>query len=196
MAWYCGFHAGGSPHLRSPVRGRRPDLKLPLARDLIRIERRRVARTRLPIWKSGFESPPKRAPRTGTISPRALEVLLHRLEIAALPSAVAVAGVTVGHIAVPHRDRGAARRRLQQHFDLRIRIGGGEFGGAPRLDDAPARLELEIPSGDVAVPHRERGAFLRGDLRLLPAGDLFVAAAAQPSVIDILGACRNKVGYR
>ncbi len=26
--------------------------------------------------------------------------------------AVAVAGVTVGHIAVPHRDRGAARRRL------------------------------------------------------------------------------------
>src|SRR5215471_13931889 len=116
----------------------------------------------------------------GTISPRALEVLLHRLEIAALPSAVAVAGVTVGHIAVPHRDRGAARRRLQQHFDLRIRIGGGEFGGAPRLNDAPAWLEPQIPSGDVAVPHRERGAFLRGDLRLLPAGDLFVAAAAQP----------------
>src|SRR5262245_22524931 len=104
--------------------------------------------------------------------------------------------MTVGHVAVPHRDRGAARRRLQQHFDLRIRIGGGEFGGAPRLDDAPARLELEIPSGDVAVPHRERGAFLRGDLRLLPAGDLFVAAAAQPSVVDVLWACRNKVGYR
>src|SRR5262249_37738713 len=125
-----------------------------------------------------------------------LEVLLHRLEIAALPSAVAVAGMTVGHIAVPHRDRGAARRRLQQHLDLRIWIGGGEFGGSPRLDDPPARLELEIPSRDVAVPHRERGALLRGDLRLLPAGDVFVAAAAEPSVIDVLRACRNEVGYR
>src|SRR5215471_20151486 len=89
----------------------------------------------------------------GTISPRALEVLLHRLEIAALPPAVAVARVAVGHIAVPHRDRGAARRRLQQHLDLRIWIGGGEFGGSPRLDDTPARLELQVPSRDVAVPH-------------------------------------------
>src|SRR5262249_49744059 len=106
-------------------------------------------------------------PRIRTISPRALEVLLHRLEIAALPSAVAVAGVTVGHIAVPHRDRGAARRRLQQHLDLRIRIGGGEFGGSPRLDDPPARLELEIPSRNVAVPYCERGALLCGDLRFL-----------------------------
>src|SRR5215475_10880144 len=131
----------------------------------------------------------------GTISPRALEVLLHRLEIAALPSAVAVAGVTVRHIAVPHRDRGAARR-LQQHLDLRIRIGGGEFGGSPRLYDPPARLELEIPSADVAVPHRKHAAFLRGDLRLVPAGDPFVVAAAEPGVVDVLRACRNEVGYR
>src|SRR5215471_909005 len=131
----------------------------------------------------------------GTISSRALEVLLHRLEIAALPPAVAIARVAVGHLAVPHRDHGAARRRLQQYLDLRIRISVGEFGGSPRLDDPPARLELEIPSADVAVPYCERGAFLRGDLRFLP-GDLFVAAAAEPSVIDVLRACRNEVGYR
>src|SRR5262249_49666417 len=128
---------------------------------------------------------------SSTISPRALEVLLHRLEIAALPSAVAVTGVTVGHIAVPHRDGGAAGRRLQQHLDLRIRLGGGGFGGGPRLDGTPARVELEIPSADVAVPHRKRGAFLRGDLRLLPAGDPFVAAIAEPGVVDVLRACRN-----
>src|SRR5262249_24353976 len=123
---------------------------------------------------------------SGTISPRALEVLLHRLEVAALPSAVAVAGVTVGHIAVPDRDHRAARRRLQQHLDLRIRVSIGEYGGSPRLHDTPARLELEVPSRDVPVPHRERGAVLRRDLRLLPAGDVFVAAAAEPGVVDVL----------
>src|SRR5262249_38301225 len=121
----------------------------------------------------------------------ALEVLLHRLEIAALPSAVAVACVTVGHIAVPPPDPGAARRR--QPAVLRIRSGGGEFGGSPRLDDPPARFELQVLSRDVAVPYRERGAFLRRNLRLLPAGDVFVAAAAEPSVVDVLRPCRDKV---
>src|SRR5262249_12701114 len=148
----------------------------------------------LPISASNLSNRIASAHRArGTISSRALEVLLHRLEIAALPPAVAVARVAVGHIAVPDRDHGAARRRLQQHLDLRIRISVGEFGGSPRLDDPPAGLELEIPAADIAVPYCERGAFLRGDLRFLPAGDLFVAAAAEPSVIDVLRAGRNEV---
>src|SRR5262245_62767313 len=125
------------------------------------------------------------------ISPRALEVLLHRFQVAAVPLAVAVAGVTVGHIAVPDRDHRAARRRLQQDLDLRIRVSIGEFGGSPRLHDTPARLELEVPSRDVAVPHRERGAVLRGDVRLLPAGDLVVAAAAVPGGRYVWSAVRD-----
>src|SRR5262249_18354124 len=154
-----------------------------LARDLDRTAR--CEGTRLPIWRSRFASHlPSSHRARATISPCALEVLLHRLEIAALPPAVAVAGVAVGHIAVVHRDRGAARRRVQQPLDLRIRMGGGEFGGSPRLDYPPARPELQVPPRDVAVPPGERGAFLRGDLCLLPAGDLFVAAAAEPGVVD------------
>src|SRR5262249_60582705 len=101
----------------------------------------------------GSNRVPSAPPRIRAISARPREVLLYRLEIAALPSAVAVARVAVGHIAVPHRDHGAARRRLQQHLDLRIRISVGEFGGSPRLGDPPARLGVEISSGGIAVSY-------------------------------------------
>src|SRR5262249_38609142 len=57
MARYRGLHGGGGSHLRGPVRGRRPDLKLPSLARSMRIGRRRLVTTRLPIWRLGFESP-------------------------------------------------------------------------------------------------------------------------------------------
>src|SRR6266516_2908139 len=125
----------------------------------------------------------------------ALEIFLHRLEVAALPSAVSVAGGAVGHIAVMHGDPGAFRRRLKEHLDLRIGIGRGEFCGAPRLNDAAGPLELKIAPADVAVPHRERSVLLRRNLCRFPAGHFFVPVAAEPRVVDRLRACRNDVGY-
>jgi len=72
------------------------------------------------------QRPPHRRP-----SRVAAEVLLHRLEVAVLPSTVAIAGVAVRHVGVMHRDLGAARNRLEQHLDPGVRIGRGELGRAP-----------------------------------------------------------------
>jgi hypothetical protein len=55
---------------------------------------------------------------------------------------------------------------------------------------------LRLRPSDIAVPHRERAALLRGHLRRFAAGHFFVPVAAEPRVVDRLRACRNDVGYR
>src|SRR5262249_50204214 len=146
----------------------------------------------------GGSNPSERAklhPRMIGRSSRPFEIFLHWLEIAALPSSVPVAGVAVGHVGVAHRNLRASRRGLKQHLDLRIRIGRRELGGAPRLNEAARRFELEVASGDVTVPYRKFRPLARRDLRRFPARHLFVAAAAEPSVVDLLRGCRNDIGH-
>ena len=73
-----------------------------------------------------------------------VEVRLHWLAVTVLPSAIAVARVSVGHVGVVQRHPRAARNRLQQHLDLRVRIDLAEFGCSPRLDDPAAGFQLQV----------------------------------------------------
>src|SRR5262249_42340710 len=66
---------------------------------------------------------------------------------------------------------------------------------SPGLNDAARPFEAKVAAGDIAIPHRERAAFLRGHVRSLSAGHLLVSVAAEPRVIDLLRACGNDVGY-
>jgi hypothetical protein len=126
----------------------------------------------------------------------AVEVPLHGFEVVVLPSAIAIARVPVGHVCVMHRYLGAARDRLQQYLDPRVRFAEFEFVRPPRLDDAAAGLQRDISPHDEAVPHLEANAFPRRDLRLLAACDLPVTLAAEPGVVDLLRTCRDYVEYR
>lgn len=62
-------------------------------------------------------------------------------------------------------EAGATRCCFELDVDLGIGIGVGEFSGAPSLHDALARNELEILTGDIAVPRGEFATELFGNTR-------------------------------